>query len=180
MDKNELKHYGVIGMKWGVLRSKMKSGSLDKYAKKAAKYDKKSAVYTKKSERVHSKYDLGRSNRAATKAAKFNKKAANVQKKIVKSDDNLKKVLLEKQAAKYSYKAANKQIKANRISKTKGYGIRAMKLSVKSDKVALKAKKARMKLANNKAYISMTNRKVSSLTGDKKEKVNDFMKKIGA
>lgn len=150
MDKNELKHYGVIGMKLGVLRSKMKSGSLDKYAKKAAKYDKKSAVYTKKSERVHSKYDLGRSNRAATKAAKFNKKAA------------------------------NKQIKANRISKTKGYGIRAMKLSVKSDKVALKAKKARMKLANNKAYISMMNRKVSSLTGDKKEKVNDFMKRIGA
>ena len=39
MDKNELKHYGVIGMKWGVLRSKMKSESLDKYAKKAAKYD---------------------------------------------------------------------------------------------------------------------------------------------
>lgn len=26
---DELKHYGVIGMKWGVLRSKIKRGSLD-------------------------------------------------------------------------------------------------------------------------------------------------------
>lgn len=179
MNSDELMHYGVLGTKWGVLRSKMKSGTLDKYATKAAKYDKKSAVYTKRSEKAHSKYDLGRSNRAATKAAKFNKKAAKVQKKIIKSDDNLRKVLLEKQAARYSYKAANKQTKANRISKTKGYGVRAMKLSVKSDKVAQKAAKARMKLANNKAYISMMNRKVNSLTGEKKEKVNDFIKKIG-
>ena len=55
-----------------------------------------------------------------------------------------------------------------------------MKYSVKSDKAAKKAAKARMRIAKNKRYIATMDRKISSLSSEELQGaysfVNDMMK----
>lgn len=75
-NQNDMQHYGVLGMKWGVRRSLHKSQSNARLEKRALNLDKRSAKMTKKSEKVHSDLDLGRANKAAKKMAKYRIKAA--------------------------------------------------------------------------------------------------------
>lgn len=173
-----LQHYGVIGMKWGVSKARRYASKHDKLLRKAYKYDAKSAALTKKSEKAHSKYDLGEANKAAVKSAKYAKKAAKLNKKAVDAGSDLEASRLRKKAEKYNYKSAQKQIEANRISKTTGYGKKAMKYSVKSDKVAAKAAKARKKLASNEAYIQKMKTKISKIPKEDLDKGYAFCKEL--
>lgn len=161
---DELYHYGVLGMKWGVRRAASKARTNEKLLKKAMKYDKKSAELLKKSEKQHAKHDLERSNRKAVKAANYDKKAVVLAKKANKTDDGFKHTMIEKKSEKLKYKADKTRMESNQISKTKGYGAKAMKYSIKSDKAAMYAAKARKKMANNKAYMAMMDRKISTLS----------------
>ena len=158
-------------MKWGVHRSAKKSAQNERLAKKAYKYDARSAKLTKKSEKRHTKYDIGAANRAAVKSAKYTKKAANLNRKSLSADSENRVLHLQQKAAKLNYKSKKQKIKANRISKTTGYGEKAMRYSIKSDKVAKKAAKARSIIASNKSYINMMNRKLSTLDPEKLRKV---------
>lgn len=47
MEQNELMHYGVMGMKWGIRRAASKSSQNNKLELKALKYDKKAAIQSK-------------------------------------------------------------------------------------------------------------------------------------
>lgn len=168
---DELKHYGVLGMKWGHRKALRKAAANDRLIKKAYKYDKREAVLTKKSEKMHAKYDLETKNKAATKAARYAKKSAVLNTRALKAETESERVRLENKAAKMDYKSSKAKLKANRLSKTTGYGVKAMKYSIKSDKVAIKSAKARAKIASNKAYIDSMNRKMSSLSKDELRKV---------
>ena len=174
MNEQELQHYGVIGMKWGVIRSNLKASRNARLKKKALKYDVKSAKATRKSEKFHMKDDLESSHRAIKKATKLKVKAAKLERKANKADTELQRLRLHKKAAKASYKASKYQINANRISKTVGYGLKAMRYSIKSDIAAKKAAKARMKIANNEFYISRMNQRMSKLSAGDAKKIQEF------
>ena len=176
----ELYHYGVPGMRWGIRRARKKAAANEKLILKSHKYDAKAASLHKKSEKLHAKKDLERASTKNVKADKYAKKAANLNKRATKSDDDSTRISLERKAAKASYKAAKYRVDGNRIAKTTGYGIEAMKYSLKSDQIAKKAEKTRLKIANNKSYISMMERKASSLSQEELNSgyafVNEWLK----
>lgn len=158
----ELYHYGVLGMKWGVHKAVRKSRANERLARKALDYDRKAAKIDKKAEKIHADQDLGMANKAAKKSAKYAMKSAKIEKKALKTDDEAKQDRLRAKAANLNYQAATAKKQADRISKLTGYGEKAMKLSVKSDEFVIKAANARRKIANNELYINAMNRKIDS------------------
>lgn len=175
---NELVHYGVLGMKWGVHRAKGKAKQNNRLNKTALNYDVKAARLAKKAERRHSVSDLGKSNKYAQKANNYKIKAAKLQKRALTTTDELKRSVLESRAARLDYKSSKKQIDADRLSKNKGYGIKAMKLSVKSDKMAKRAAKARMLIARNERYQAAMKRKISEISQEDLRGAYSFVKSL--
>lgn len=152
-------------MKWGVHRAKKKMASNEKIKRQNYVYDKKAAKLRLKAEKAHNKYDLGSSNKKALKSARYDMKAAKLHKKALNAD-GMTKTRLENKAAQLSYKAAKNKTAADQIRLSTPYGKKAMKLIVKSDKVAAKAAKGRSKIANNERYISTMKKRVSELSAE--------------
>lgn len=167
---DELYHYGVLGMKWGVHRARMHSKSYGRLASKSSRYEQKAIKKQKKSENYHAKYDLKSSNKAMKKALRYEKKAVQNQNKADKADTLNDKLRFEQKAAKMNYKAQNRRIEANRKAKAAGYGKKALLYSVQSDVYKRKASKVKLKIANNKKYDAMMSKKMSELSNNEKYK----------
>lgn len=147
----ELYHYGVPGMKWGVIRWRKnradkgiskRQAQNDKLERKAAKYDVKASKQALKNiKRGYESVGLV----ATKKSAKLNVKAAKLERKALKQDPDSRKHLATKRKAA---KARLKSLESMTISE----------LSTKKDyKYQIKAAKARYKIENNNLKINSLN-----------------------
>lgn len=167
MNEQELQHYGVVGMKWGVRRAKKS------YAKATAKGDKE------KIDKIDAKMAKHRSK--ATSKIKQLEKAqpqleANVQRHKQKTDVK---------AAKISAEAARLRRKANRplVSETRAqnYLTEAMLKQAKADDLRARSEKAKVALESNKDAQRVFNKGVSEidkLTVDKGKQYIKYAKTI--
>ena len=129
---DELQHYGVKGMRWGIRRASKQfstASTSDQKVKAVAKLQKhraKASAQISKLEKKHSKLEKS------------------VEKHITKNDIK---------AAKLSDKAAAKRKKAygrfTSQSKSEKLTFEANKIQAKADSIAAKSKKAKAKLAKN-------------------------------
>lgn len=177
---DELQHYGVVGMKWGVTRAIRKASRNEKLTNKALKYDVKRAKLAAKAEKIHRTKDLDKVTNLGVKAAKAETKANKLILEAKNTSSVNKQLSYEKKAAKQAYKAAKLHRKSDEITKAKGYGVDAMSKLNKSNKFAEKAEKARLKVAKNNIYINSMKKKASEVSKEDLSKgysfVNDFLK----
>ena len=90
-----IRHYGILGMKWGQRRYQNKNGSLTSAGKKRYQYTSMSTKrYTRKAEKARSKADEYARNNNTAKAKKYTAKAekmANRAKRSAEVDANMQK-----------------------------------------------------------------------------------------
>ena len=164
---DELMHYGVLGMKWGVRRGN-RSGVINKAYGKLGELDSKATGYANKSASYESvaqknKYVHGR------KYTKYTRKANKYQ---LKADRNKygwfgspeKGEKYQFKADRYKYKAEN----ANR-NYTKNHD-KAMELQAKSDKVTLKAQKLAKKMVKG-----IENQKLTELNKEQRALAKKYL-----
>lgn len=153
--ENELYHYGVLGMKWGVRRSAKQLSSSD-----SAKRTKAASALNKHRDKASNEID------------NLKKKNAKLEKR---NENNL--VRLQPKVAKLNKEAANYRRKASRrfISdkKAQKYLTRAYTKDVKAKDLAARANETKAKIEKNKTLIKMFERGI----GDIDTALSDYGKK---
>lgn len=97
MDNNELRHWGVRGMKWGVRRYQNKDGSLTNAGQKRYERDQKENAGKKKGNRVGAadsnrwvKEDLDRTKKLTDASSNMTKELKKINENSIKSKPKIK------------------------------------------------------------------------------------------
>ena len=171
MERNdELYHYGVLGMKWGVHRATRKAKNNTKLINESNKYNIKSAKYNLKSTKraakdigegfaTKSKKDVKRYLSANKRAAKYNLKSAKYKSKASKTSDR-KSTRYSVKSDKYAVKSSKNKMRATRLSGEYATGSKGYKYATISDRYKLKSTKRLLKISRNKAYIQKIQQKI--------------------
>ena len=171
MERNdELYHYGVLGMKWGVHRATRKAKNNTKLINESNKYNIKSAKYNLKSSKraakdigegfaTKSKKDVKRYLSANKRAAKYNLKSAKYKSKASKTSDR-KSTRYSVKSDKYAVKSIKNKMRATRLSGEYATGSKGYKYATKSDRYKLKSTKRLLKISRNKEYIQKIQQKI--------------------
>ena len=171
MERNdELYHYGVLGMKWGVHRATRKAKNNTKLINESNKYNIKSAKYNLKSAKraakdigegfaTKSKKDVKRYLSANKRAAKYNLKSAKYKSKASKTSDR-KSTRYSVKSDKYAVKSSKNKMRATRLSGEYATGSKGYKYATISDRYKLKSTKRLLKISRNKAYIQKIQQKI--------------------
>ena len=174
-NNNELYHYGILGMKWGVRRSREQlSGRVAKLGTKNQKLtqrvnalDKKARIYDSKSANMisrNSKYEA-RLTKATSKKAKYDLK---LSKEMDRKRPNADKI------AKYTAKSNKYEHKLNKAQKKLKYN----KWAVKSTETKELAARTRSKIEKNERIMKVYNNTIDAIDNGRVEQGRLFMKYV--
>ena len=124
LENDELMHYGVLGMKWGVHRSLAKQKQNARLENKALHYDVKSAKAERKSLKSRRSAPPAYASRSKSEAVKLNNynakkvnyeyKSKKLAEKAHKTSNPDKQLKLERKSQKFGYKAAKTTLKMDK------------------------------------------------------------------
>lgn len=174
MKENELMHYGVPGMRWGVRRNRQQLVSKStKYGNKMNKLETKRAVLIKKANNYNTKSIKTQSHnepyerKLAKNSAKKAKWDLKAQKQLNERHTNFDKVgKYQAKSAKYNKNImkAQKKLKHN-------------KWAIKENKIRNKAEKAQIKIEKNKKLKSKFDNTIRDLDAGIIDDGNRFIMK---
>lgn len=181
IESEDFAHYGVLGMRWGVRKAEKLRRKEVKLERKQQKFERRAARHTVKAEKRHNKFDLAGANRKGVRAARKERRAATYDRKARRLEraGKLEKAAKKKEIAeKKRYKAASLRTKADRISRTTGYGKLAELSARKVDWYKKKAAKQKYKMAHNERYIETVAKKVNKFSKKDKKRGQEFVNRM--
>lgn len=156
--ESELRHYGVMGMRWGVRRAKKR------YAKATSKEGRSEAI--SKLKEIKSKGE--------NKVQSLTKKGTKLQKQVDKAVQKY-----DTKAAYYKNRAAKVRMKKYGMFTSKAradeYEFQAGKLEAKANSIATLSEKYKKALASNQSMIEAFNREISDIDSFIKSKGKRYL-----